>query len=250
MNNISVSIIGFNEGFLLKKCLESVKWADEIVYVDCGSFDDSLEIAKNFGAKVFERENDFNINVNKQFGIDQCSKEWILYLDPDETVPGTLKDEILEIVSKGAEYSGYFIPRKNYYFGKWLKYGGKYPDKQLRFFKKSEGRFPCVNIHEKLEIKGEIGCLKNDMYHNVADNVDWFVDKIKSYAYRRAIQDIRLNKSKKNPILNSFKKFFRSYFLKMGFMDGPIGFFSALTDSFNEMIFWLKRKEIENSKKS
>jgi hypothetical protein len=87
------------------------------------------------------------------------------------------------------------------------------------------------------------------MHHNVADNVDWFIDKLKSYAYRRAIQDIRLSKNPKSPIFGSFKKFFRSYIFKFGFMDGPIGFFSAVTDCFNEIIFWLKRKELEKSKK-
>ncbi len=249
MPRISVSIIGFNEALFLKECLESVKWADEIVYVDCGSSDNSIQIAASFNAKIFKRENDFNINVNKQFAIEQCSGDWILYLDPDETVPVDLKKEIISKMENDGGFAAFFIPRKNYYFGRWLKYGGKYPDRQLRFFKKGCGRFPCVNIHERLEIKGKVGCLKSAMAHNVADNVDWFIDKIKSYAYRRAIQDIRLNKTSKNPVLSAFKKFFRAYIIKLGFMDGPVGFFSAVTDCFNEMIFWLKRKELEKSKK-
>ena len=249
MAKISVSIIGLNEAYFLGKCLESVKWANEIIYVDCGSIDNSISIALRYGAKIFKRENDFNINVNKQFAIEQCSGDWILYLDPDETIPEELKEEILSITENDRDISGYLIPRKNYYFGQWLKYGGKYPDKQLRFFKKGSGRFPCLNIHERIEIKGSIGLTKNAMHHNVADNVDWFIDKLKSYAYRRAIQDIRLGKSSKSPIFGALKKFFRSYIFKFGFMDGPIGFFSAVTDCFNEIIFWLKRKELEKSKK-
>lgn len=249
MSKISVSIIGFNEAFLLEKCFESVKWADEIVYVDCGSSDNSLKVAASFNAKIFTKENNFNINVNKQFAMEQCSGDWILYLDPDEIVPDDLKKEIMLIIQDNSSFDAFFIPRKNYYFGTWLKYGGKYPDKQLRLFKKGHARFPCVSIHERLKVNGRVGYLKNPMSHNVADNVDWFIDKIKSYAYRKAIEDIRLNKNSKNLVLSAFIKFFRSYILKFGFMDGPVGFLSAVVDCFNEMIFNLKKQELEKSKK-
>lgn len=249
MPSISVSVIGLNEGKFLKACFESCKWADELIYVDCGSSDDSIKIAESFGAKIFRRENDFNINVNKQFGLDQCSGDWILYLDPDETVPQSLRSELESLAKDSGDRKGFLIPRRNFYFGKWLRYGGKYPDRQLRFFKRGSGRFPCINIHERLVIDGEIGVVSSAMDHNVADSIDWFIDKIKSYAYRRAIQDIRLKKDSRNVIYRSFKKFFRAYFLKLGFLDGPIGFFVALTDCFNEMVFWLKRREIESSNK-
>ncbi len=247
MSKISVSVIGFNEGQFLRKCFESVSWADEIIYVDCGSYDNSVEIAKSFGTKVFLRDNDFNINVNKQFGIEQCSGDWILYLDPDETIPEELKLELRALAENPQGNKGFLIPRRNFYFGKWLKYGGKYPDRQLRFFKRGCGRFPCVNIHERIEIDGGIGLVSSHMNHNVAESVDWFIDKIKSYAYRGAIQDIRLKKKTKHIVLRSFKKFFTNYFLKLGFLDGPIGFFIAITDCFNEMIFWLKRRELDKS---
>ena len=244
---LSVSIIGFNEERFLEKCLESVKWADEIIYVDCGSSDGSLGVAERHNARVFRRQNDFNINVNKQFGIDQCSGDWILYLDPDETVQPHLKEELSALINSQTPFSAFYIPRKNFYFCEWLKHGGKYPDAQLRLFRRGKGKFPCVNIHEKLEIEGESGRLKNDMRHEVIENSDWMLDKIKSYALRKSRQSLRLEREPRGFLAKGVRRFFSNYFLKAGFLDGKTGFIVASLDFFNEMVFWLKYRELKNN---
>ena len=165
MSKLSVSIIGYNEDCCLDRCLSSVKDADEIIYVDCESFDDSVEVAKKYTDKIYSRKNNPNLNVNKSFGFTKATNEWLLYIDPDESVSYELWKEIKEIINSNSKYDGYYMPRKNYYFGKWLKRGAKYPDYQLRLFKKDKGEFQCAHVHEKIKVDGKLGYLKNPILH-------------------------------------------------------------------------------------
>lgn len=247
MNKISFSIIGHNEGYLLEDCFNSIKdIAFEIVYVDCGSKDNSLEIAERFGAKIFRKENDFNINVSKQYGIEKCAGKWIFYIDPDERLTDNLRKEIVSIV-ENTEYDAFNIPRKNYYFGKWLKYGGKYPDYQLRLFRKGKARFECKKIHEKLKVDGKIDYLKSPFEHIVVENTDRLLDKIKSYSYRVSYENIRLNKNYKGLIIKGIRRFISNYIFKLGFLDGKIGLFVHLIDLFNAFIFYFKTEELKKN---
>jgi len=155
---ISVSVIGHNEERSVRRCLESVRWAGEIVFVDCASTDETARIASEFTGKVYSRENNSNLNVNKQFGIDRCAGEWVLYIDPDEVVTEELKNEIIAAVGRSPSgISGYLIPRKNYYFGRFLRFGGKYPDRQLRLFRKNvgTGAFPTCSKSRIFTVRGK-----------------------------------------------------------------------------------------------
>lgn len=174
---VSVSIVVHNEARFLPECLESVKWADEIIVVDTGSEDDSVSIASRYTDKICHVENDPNININKQKGIDKCTGDWILYLDPDEIIPDKLAGELRTAAEKG-EHEAFLIPRKNYFFGKWLRYGGHYPDLQLRFFKRGKAHFPCVDIHERLEVDGTIGKLKQPFIHQTAISREFYREKL------------------------------------------------------------------------
>jgi len=230
---ISFAIIGHNEAGLLADCFESIKdIAYEIVYVDCESKDESVEIAKKFNARIFFRKNDFNLNVNKQFAIDNCTGDWIFYIDPDERLTGELKREILEVL-KNTNCSGFLIPRKNFYFNKYLRYGGKYPDKQLRLFKRGSGFFECKSIHERITIKGKICELKNSFNHIVVEDIGDLLLKMDFYRVATAKEYIRLGKSVHGIVFKSIRRFFVNYFLKFGFLDGLVGFFVALIDLFN-----------------
>ncbi|MBU2575177.1 MAG: glycosyltransferase family 2 protein [Elusimicrobia bacterium] len=241
MAKISVSVIGHNEERSLVRCLESVKWADDLVYVDCGSSDLSVEVASHHKARVFRRENDFNINVNKQFGLEQCSGDWILYLDPDEEVPPGLAAELKTRAAGKDDFSAFYIPRRNFYFGRWLKRGGKYPDLQLRFFKKGAAAFPCKNIHEKLEVKGRIGETENAFDHYPCKDVDDLLGKMGSYSMRKSLE---YKRSGSMPgLLKPFRRFVANYILKAGFLDGWEGLTAALADVMNECLAWLKYKE-------
>ena len=145
---ISVTIIGHNEVDHLIELLPQLNWADEIVYVDCESHDNSIEIAKNQGCKVFSRPNNSNLNINKSYAIDQATSEWIFYLDPDERIPEKLVYEINKVVNDTIN-SAFKMKRRNHCFGAWLKYGSQYPDEQIRLFRKNSAIVPKKHVHEK-----------------------------------------------------------------------------------------------------
>ena len=179
---ISITIIGHNEVDHLNELLPQLQWSDEVIYVDCESSDGSLGKAEELGCKTFSRPNDRNLNVNKSFAMDQASGDWIFYLDPDERIPFKLVEEIREIVASETEYSAFRLKRKNHYFGKWLEHGSQYPDIQLRMFRRGKGKFANQHVHEKLQIEGKTGMLKEDMLHYSYMNISQFLKKFDFYS--------------------------------------------------------------------
>lgn len=241
MEKLSVSVIGHNEERSLPRCLESVKWADELVFVDCASTDGTAAAARRFTDKVFARDNDRNLNVNKQFGIDKCSAEWVLYLDPDEAVTDALKKEIRSAIDAPGGFSAFLLPRRNNYFGRWLKHGGKYPDEQLRLFKKSAASFPCKDVHERLSVQGEIGRLGAPLEHQPYTDAADMVRKADFYSTLKAEKVLR--DGKPFPLFKGARRFLTNYFLKAGFLDGWQGFAAAVTDLFGETLAFIKYLE-------
>lgn len=240
MAKISVSIIGYNEARNLPRCLAGLRWADEVVYVDCGSTDGSAALAAAAGARVFARPNNPNLNVNKQFGLEQCTGDWILYLDPDEAVPPELAGQ-LRSAAEGGSSAAYLIPRRNHYFGAWLRRGGKYPDRQLRFFRKGKAAFPCVDVHERLKVDGYIDALKAPMDHYPYNSSEELLRKMDFYAGRKAERA----SAGRRPVslARALRRFFDGYFLKFGFLDGAPGLASAAADLFSEALAWVKQRE-------
>ena len=131
--NLSVTIIGHNEVDHLRELLPQLKWANEIVYVDCESHDGSLETAREAGCRVFSRPNNTNLNVNKSYAMEQASGDWIFYVDPDERLPELLVMEIEETLENTVN-TAFRLNRRYHYFGHWLRHGCQYPDTQLRLF--------------------------------------------------------------------------------------------------------------------
>jgi len=165
---ISVVLATYNEEKNLPDCLESVKdFADEIVIVDGQSFDKTVEIAKKYNAKIKITTNKPIFHINKQMAIDMASSDWILQLDADERISEELKKEILSAVNT-TSLNGYWIPRKNWFLGRFLTKGGQYPDYTLRLYRKGKGRLPQKSVHEQAEVSGTIGFLKNPLIH-IAD---------------------------------------------------------------------------------
>lgn len=244
MSKISFAIIGHNEGHLLKDCLESIKdIAFEIIYVDCQSQDDSIDIAKRYNAKVFSRENNYNLNINKQFAIERCSGEWIFYIDPDERLTKELKDEMI-LKLKNTDACGFLIPRRNYYFGRWLRYGGKYPDRQLRLFKNAKARFECKSIHERIKVDGKVDYLVTPFEHIVIEDTRRFISKLSSYIHLGGYEVIRLGKDPRKVLFKAIRNFFLNYIFRFGFLDGMVGLFVALIDLLNGFLYYFKAMEI------
>lgn len=164
---LSVAIATFNEEKNIGECLESVKdLADETVVVDGGSADKTAEIAQNYGAKVIVTDNPAIFHINKQKAIDACTGDWILQLDADERVTPEFREEIkFAILNSPFAINGFWLPRKNWFLGRFLTKGGQYPDYTLRLYRRGKGRLPCKDVHEQAVVEGETAYLKNPLIH-------------------------------------------------------------------------------------
>ena len=182
--SISACIITLNEEYNLRKCLESLSFVDEIVIVDSGSTDRTLEIAADFQASVFQRKFDNYVN-QKNYCISKARNNWILALDADEVISPSLMQEIQLLSSKEIEASGFLIPRLTYYLGKWIRFGGWYPNLQIRFFHKQYGKFTGILVHERVHLQGKCERLKQPILHysyrSISDHLK-FIDRYSSLA--------------------------------------------------------------------
>lgn len=183
MKKISVVLATFNEETNIRMCLGSVKgWVDEIVIVDGASTDSTVKIAQEeFNATVINEKNRENFHINKQIAINAARFHWILQLDADEVVSKPLKNEIEEILKNGDKYNGYWIPRKNWFLGRFLMKGGQYPDYTLRFYKNGKGRLPQKDVHEQAVVEGEVGYLENALLHYPYKSFSFYLSKWNRY---------------------------------------------------------------------
>ena len=230
---ISVAIIAHDEEATVARALESAAWAYEIIFVDCGSTDKTAAIAAaRPKIRMFARENSLAVHVNKQFAADRATGDWIFILDADEVITPGLRDEILAATAVEEGMNAYEMPRKNFYFGRWLRHGGKYPDTQLRLFRKGKAAFVARPVHESLEVTGLTGKLSSPLEHYPYRSVQDVPRKLGFYAEGLSENYI---KSGKHPVLiflRPFTRFISAYLLKLGFLDGAAGFKTALMDFF------------------
>lgn len=251
MSTITVSIIAHNEAENIERCLNSATWADEVIVVDCASADETARIAKKYTEKVFYRENNPNLNVNKQFGFSKATSDWIFYLDPDEAIPPALAGEIRETLHVQNDFVGYFVKRKNHYFGKWLKFGAKYPDFQLRLFKREKGKFSQRHVHERLGVDGKIGYLHEPFEHWPYNTLTELMRKFDFYTSFEARYMSQQGMS--TGAWNSFQflvykpvwRFIQRYIFKLGFLDGLPGFIACVFDALSFTIRYVKLWELE-----
>jgi glycosyltransferase involved in cell wall biosynthesis len=249
MSKISVCLATYNEEQNIKDCLESVKWADEIIMVDGSSTDKTVTIAKKYTDKITIRENPLMFHINKQKAFDQATGDWILYLDADERVSVKLKTEILKAV-KGKN-DGYFIPRKNIIFGKWIKNEFWYPDYQLRLFRKGKAFLPCKSVHEQPQLKGRTGHLKNPLVHENYRSVDQFLGKI-SRLYSKNDAQVHLAKGKKvqwfDAIGFPIREFLATFFARKAYRDGLHGLVLSLFQAFSAFVTFARIWESQGYK--
>lgn len=261
MNNkqtISVVLATYNEEENIAACLNSIKdIADEIVVVDGSSKDKTVEIAKKFGAKVKITTNKPIFHINKQMAIDMATRDWVLQLDADERVTPELANEIKEILSHKSyilspksDINGYWLPRKNWFLGRFLSKGGQYPDYTLRLYKKGKGRLPQRDVHEQAEVEGEIGYLKESLLHYPYKSFDEYLIKWSRYTSLLAtqIKDSLKNKSTISKCLYALGYIFIkpvhwfviSYIRHKGFMDLWPGFVFSLFSSLRFPVAYVK----------
>lgn len=240
---LSVVVITLNEQERIRDCLESVKWADEIIVVDSCSQDRTVEIAKEYTYKVYQHEF-LGDGPMRNFSIGQACGEWILTIDADERISPELRTEIQELL-KSPKHDGYYIPFKVFFLGKWMKHGGFWPEYHLRLFRKDRGRFSEVPAHAKAVIKGKIGKLKNHIIHFTCDNLSNYVAKLNSHTNLIARQKNR-GSSVLKAFLHAWARFLNTYLIKAGFLDGKEGFIVSALLSYYVLIkhlkLWEKKK--------
>jgi len=227
MKKLSVIIITHNEAHDIRRCLESVRFADEIVVFDSGSTDGTQDICREYTKKVFETDWP-GFGKQKSRALQETTGEWILSLDADEWVSDALQQEIIKTI-QSEKNDAYRIPFHMICLGKRIKYGA-WRKSHLRLFKKSCGKFDDVIIHEKVTVEGRIGKLTSPLVHATYRDVEEMLDKLNRYTTSAAEFSIQQGKvdTIATVLLNSFWVFFRGYFLKLGFLDGKAGFALAV----------------------
>lgn len=263
---LSVVLAVYNEEKNLEACLASVKdITDDIVIVDGSSTDDTVVIAKKFGAHVVVTDNPPIFHINKQKAIDMAKHEWILQLDADERVSPELAKEIIKLTQMNDEeitnyqkslpkrelflkhqkllekrdgqvgthdgqYAAFFLPRLNYFLGKYMRYGGVYPDGVIRLIRKGNAYLPCKSVHEQMVVEGKVGWLEHDLYHVDSPTFKRYLQRNSRYIDLIATE--LKEQKKKNNFLTGIKYllylpvhwFILTYIRHKGFLDGWQGF--------------------------
>jgi len=230
MSTLSIAMIAHNEEKNLARSLASAAWADEVIFVDCGSTDGTALAARDFKVKYFLRPNSREVYVNKQFSVDQASSDWVFILDADEEITPALRAEIKRHIAAAGSPAAFTLPRRNFYFGSWLRHGGKYPDTQLRLFRRGSARFLPLPVHERLEVDGAVGALKEPLLHYPYSDAEDMAKKRDFYSEILARSYELKKRSRLFILLRPFSRFFSSYILKLGFLDGAAGLKTALMD--------------------
>jgi glycosyltransferase involved in cell wall biosynthesis len=228
MASVSVIIITFNEENNIKRCLDSVKWTDEIIIVDSGSSDRTIEISKSYGAKVYHQDW-LGFGLQKGKALSYVTGEWVLSLDADEVMTSGLKIEIQKIINSRPEIISYRIKRISQLYGSWIKHGDWKNDCPVRLIKSDQAVFSKNLVHESF---GTIDNSKNGMCNNIIlhysfPNAEMMLNKINSYT-TAAVLNKPKNSSLFKAILKGQWSFFRSYILKLGFLDGKAGLMLAI----------------------
>jgi glycosyltransferase involved in cell wall biosynthesis len=237
---ISVVIVTKNEERNIERALESVRDAAEIIVIDSFSSDNTPKICKKYTDKFFQKEWQ-GYAKQKQDGIDLAANEWVLILDSDEFVTPELKEEILKTVREN-KHAGVYIPRKNFFAGKWIKHGGWWPDYTLRLFKKTSGHMEQRAVHEKIVVDGKTAYFKNPINHYTYNSISEFIDKNNVYS-TLAAEELGKNNASANILdftIRPLFTFVKMFFLKLGFMDGMYGLILALLYSYYTFLKYSK----------
>lgn len=222
---LSVFIMTFNEKAKIKDCLESVKWADEIVVMDSFSTDGTVEMCREYGAKIVQ-EKFIGFGKLRNLALDNCSNDWILSVDADERVTDELKAEVLGLLASGPKADAYYVPRYSHFLTFRVRHCGWYPDyRQPQFFNRKKMRYTEQLVHETYELNGTIGYLKGHCLQYPFFTLEQFLKKMDRYSTLRAEEMHAAGKkfSVINLIVNPAAMFFRMYVMKLGFLDGIVG---------------------------
>lgn len=258
MATLSVVISAYNEADKIEKCLSSLSFADEIVVVDHESSDTTLALAKKHTPHVFSQKNNpFLLDLQKNFGFEKAKSDWILSLDADEQVSPELAQEITSLLNHepqptSHEPNGYFIPRKNMIFGKWIAHTGWYPDHQLRLFRKGKGKYTKEHVHEHLEVEGKVEYLQEHILHDNYESIAQFLQKMSNYTVNEANEYLKKGYTVEwlDAIRFPVKEFISRFFAREGYKDGFHGLMLSLFMAFYHFVIFAYIWEKQGFKES
>lgn len=243
---ISACIITLNEEDNIDRCLSSLDFTNEIIIVDSGSIDKTIEIASKYNAAIYTRKFDNYVN-QKNFCISKAKNEWVLSLDADEAISPELKSELLLLAERDFSCNhGFEVPRITFYLGRWIRHGGWYPNTQIRLFQKSKGQFKGFLVHERVVVEGNIKSFKHPILHYSYRNISDHLKFIDRYSNLAAAEKHALGQ--RSGVLLSlakaFWKFFYMYIIRFGFLDGKAGLVVAVLGGYYNFLKYIKLYEL------
>jgi len=221
---ISATIITYNEERNLPRAIESLRCADEIIVVDSGSSDRTVEIAQKLGARVVESGWPGYAN-QKNFAAEQAAHDWILSIDADESLSEALEAEIWQLKKDGPRYDAYTMPRLARYLGRWIYHSGWYPDRKVRLYHRRKAQWVGAYVHESVTVSGTVGRLDSNLLHFTCESLSEHLKTMDRYTTLAAEQIIAARQTITwgRLIFEPPWTFFRTYFVKLGFLDGVEG---------------------------
>jgi glycosyltransferase involved in cell wall biosynthesis len=244
---LSAVLITRNASATLDACLESLAFADEIVVVDSGSSDATVEMAGRRGARVVQKEW-LGFGRQKQFAVEQASHDWVLCLDADERVSPPLAASIGKALQEPVS-PVYRMPRRNRFLGRWLAHGEGYPDWSPRLFNRLNARWSDDLVHEKVLYAVTPGTLEGDLMHDSSDDLATYLDRQNRYTTLAARQAYELGRSANvlHLLFSPVVRFFKFYILRLGFLDGVPGLLHISIGCMNSYMKYAKLLELRRS---
>jgi len=244
---VSAVVITKNEERKIARCLEALRWADEIVIVDNESTDATREIARSYTDKIFVRKME-DFSSQKNFAVSKTSGEWILSVDADETVSPELRDSLLAAVRNPTPYDAFTVRRRNYVFGKNLRFGGQGIERLIRLFRSGRALFEQP-VHEKLIVRGPVGELSGELRHDSLASLREYREKLERYTdfEARWLFRRRVRSSWGRRWIAPVLRFIYFYFFRLGFLDGSTGFRYHFLSSVYYHLKYSKLRRLERS---
>jgi len=221
---ISAAIITYNEELNIARAIESLRCCDEIVVIDSGSNDRTIELALNHGARVVETHWR-GYAAQKNFAAEACENDWVLSIDADEALSEALEGEIWQLKKNGPHHDSYSMPRLAQYLGRWILHSGWYPDRKVRLFDRRKAKWVGDYVHESVHVDGSIGHLETNLLHYTCSSLSEHLRTMDRYTTLAAAQLVDLRKpiGWRHMAIDPAWTFFKSYIVQRGFLDGPEG---------------------------
>jgi glycosyltransferase involved in cell wall biosynthesis len=248
MEPVSATLITYNEEVNIEEALRSLAWADEIVVVDSGSADATLEICRRYTGRIIHRSWTGFVD-QKNYAVSQAAHDWIIALDADERIGSELASEINDLRRAGFQKAGYRIPRVAYFMGRWIRHGDWYPDYQLRLFDRRRSLWRGGRVHESVRIEGTPGFLRGEIQHYTYRSLSDYLRRLETYS-TLAARDYQADGRKASlakMLANPGAAFLKGYLVKRGFLDGAPGLMVAIMGAVSVFFKYAKLYELQRN---